>query len=211
MPLGGLGIMAAGSLIGGLTGGKGAKKAAKIQGQTTDKILAANDKARVYLTGLEQPTIDRGDAAGSLYGDFVGLGGGDASREALQKYRESTGYGDLVRQGLGAVNANAYARSAGESGATYKALQDRGTSIADSSASDWLGRLNTLQNLGQQGIGTVAGVTMHTTDSNNAATQAAGDASGNAALISGSAWTKALQGLFNSGAYTYGSSYRPGG
>lgn len=205
------GIAAAGSIVGGLTGGKGAKNAAKIQQQTTNSIIAANDKARLAITGLEQPTIDRGNSAGSLYGDFVGLGGGDASKAALGTYRDSTGYQDLVKSGLGGVTADAYARGTGESGATYKALEAKAMSLADQSAGDWLSRLSPLINAGQQGIGTVANTTMHTTDSSNVATQTAGDASGNAALIQGSAWQKALQGLFNAAGSAYGSSYGGGG
>ena len=75
------------------------------------------------------------------------------SAKALETFRGSTGYKDLLKQGLGAVNSNAYARGMGDSGATLKALQDRGTSIADSSANQWLGGLGNLMSAGGQARG----------------------------------------------------------
>lgn len=205
------GLAAGGSILGGVLSSNAAKSAAKTQAQSSaNQITALQDNQR-YITGLEQPTIDRANGAGSLYGDFLGLGGGDASKAALDTYRGSTGYQDLLKQGLGAVNANAYASGLGQSGATLKALQTRGMNIADQSSGQWLGGLNNLMQQGQQGIGNISGVATNTTNNINAANQNVADATGNAALTSGSAWSKALQGLFNAGSYAYGSSYgQPG-
>lgn len=263
------GIGAAGSLLGGLLGGGGAAKAAKIQRQTAREQIAATNQNRDYQYGLNAPTISAGQRAGDLFSGFLGAGtspvtdwgayvqgnpdaaanwaqvrgtssdsfggdisafgkyhyekdgshrdlsayttgGGDgaqASGAALDAFRGSTGYQDLVREGLGAVNANAYARGAGDSGATLKALQDRGTSLADRSAQGWLGNLGTLMNLGGQARGLVAGVGTNSVNANNAASQGAADASSNAALINGQNWSSALQNIGNSAAYAYGSSY----
>jgi hypothetical protein len=204
------GIGAAGSLIGGITGGKGAQKAAQIQQKTTQQQIAALQKNQQYISGLEAPTIDRGNQAGSLTANFLGMNGGTAAADALGTYRDSTGYSDLVKEGLGAVNSNAYARGMGDSGAALKALQSRGMSIADRSSSDWLGRLGQLQQLGQQAIGNVAGVATNTTNNINAANQTGADAQGNAALVGSAAWQKALQGLVNTGSYAMGSSFGGG-
>lgn len=136
---------------------------------------------------------------------FTDTGGG--SQAALDTFRNSSGYQDLLKQGLGAVNANAYASGMGDSGATLKALQDRGTNIANSSAQQWLGNLGNLMSAGGQARGLVAGIGTNTVNSTNQSTQNAANASSNATLASAGQWSSALQGLLNAGAYSYGSSY----
>lgn len=204
------GISAAGSLIGGITGGKGAKNAAKTQQQTVQMQIAANNANQQRLTALSQPAIDRGNAAGQVYSGLLGVGGDpNASQQALATYRNSSGYQDLLNTGLGAVNANAYARGMGDSGATLKALQTRGMNLADQNVNQYLGNLNALIQTGNSAIGNVAGVSTNTVNANNAAMQNGADASSNASLIGAGAWQNALKNLTNIGtnlASSYGSS-----
>jgi len=202
----GAAIAGVGSVIGGITGGKGQKKAAQIQQQSGREQIAAIERNRDMLLGLNRGAIDRGDKAGELFGGFVGTGGADAARAALDTYRGSTGYQDLLDTGLGAVNANAYARGMGDSGATLKALQRTGSAIADQSAGDWLSRLGVLMNTGQQAIGTAAGVSTSAVNSINAANQNSADAGSNAALAGSATWQQALKNLTNIG-MNLGSSY----
>jgi len=201
------GIAGGASILGGAMNSSAAKKAAQTQAQASQNQIAESQRNQQYLTGLSQPAIDRGNAAGDLYGNFVGLNGGTAAADALGTYRGSTGYTDLVKEGLGAVNANAYARGQGDSGATRKALLQRGMGLADRSSGDWLGRLGSLISNGQQAVGNVAGVAMNTTNNINGATQNAADASSNAALVSSAGWQRALQGLAGAGSYALGSSF----
>lgn len=135
-------------------------------------------------------------------------GSGGDSQAALDAFRGSTGYQDLMKQGLGAVNASAYASGMGDSGATLKALQDRGTNIANSSAQQWLGNLGNLMSAGGQARGLVAGIGTNTVNASNAATQNAANVSSNATLASAGQTSAALQSLLNAGAYAYGSSYQ---
>jgi hypothetical protein len=208
-PLAAAGIAAAGSVIGGITGGKGQKKAAQIQQQTARDQIAAVERNRDMLLNLNQGTIDRGESAGKLFGDFVGLGDGAASASALDTYRGSTGYQDLLDTGLSAVNANAYARGMGDSGATLKALQRKGMAIADQSSGDWLSRLDRMIGYGQQAIGTAAGVSTNATNAINSANQNSADAQSNAALASAGGWQQAIKNLTNIG-MSFGSSYGGG-
>lgn len=199
-----------GDVIGGITGGKGAKKAAKIQAQSTREQIAANNANLEKLTGLTQPTIDRGNAAGTTYAGLLGTGGdAAASAAALNTYRDSTGYKDLLATGLGGVSANAYARGMGDSGATLKALQTRGMNIADQNQQQYLGNLGTLISSGNSAIGAISGVNMDTTKANNAATQTSAVASGNAAQVSAAAWQNALKSIDNR-ANSFASSYGGG-
>lgn len=200
---------AAGSIIGGITGGKGAKKAAQIQAQSVQQQIAANQANMQRIQDLSQPGIDRGNWAGGIYAGLLGQGDQTAAKAALDTWRNSSGYQDLLNQGLGAVNANAYARGMGDSGATLKALQTRGANIANQNQQQYLGNLNTLIQTGNSAIGNVAGVSTQTTQANNAALQSGADANGNAALIGGAAWQQALKNLTNIG-MNYASSYGGG-
>lgn len=142
---------------------------------------------------------------------YTSGGGGDGgSAAALDAFRGSTGYKDLVSEGMSAVNANAYAKGMGRSGATYKALQERGASLADRSAQGWMGNLGTLMNLGGQARGVVAGVGTNSVNAANAASQGAADASSNASLVNGQNWSQALQGIGLAASQAYGSSYGAG-
>lgn len=203
------GIGAAGSLIGGITGGKGAKSAAKIQQQTVQQQIAANNANLSRITGLEQPTIDRGNAAGTEFAGLLGLGDAASAKAGLDTFRNSSGYQDLLTTGLGAVNSNAYARGMGDSGATAKALQAKGMALADQSQQQYLGNLNGLIQTGNSAIGNIAGVNTSTTQANNQALQTGADASSNAALIGGSSLQQALKNLTNVGS-NYASSYGGG-
>lgn len=201
------GISAVGSLIGGITGGKGAAKAAKTQAAAQQQQLQFQQNARNQVIGLNQPAITRGNEASSLYGDFLGLGTGQGSQKALDTFRGSTGYQDLLQTGLGSVNANAYARGMGDSGAALKALQDRGSNIANQSSQQWLGNLGGLINAGTQAAGNVSGVTQNVANNMGNIVQNGANNQSNAALWQAGNTTNTIQNLANIGAYAYGSSY----
>lgn len=202
------GIGAAGSILGGVTGGKGAAKAAKIQQQTSREQIAANNANREYQFDLNAPTIAQGGKADNLIAGLLNIGGDQAqSRQALETFRGSTGYQNLLNEGLGAVNSNAYARGLGDSGATLKALQDRGGQIANSSLLQYLQQLGGVSQAGAQGRGLVAGIGSDTTNANNQALQGAADARSDTALYSSSMWNANLRNLINAGASVWGSSY----
>lgn len=210
------GIGAAGSVVGGITGGKGAKKAAQTQQQTAQMQIAANNANRDYITGLSQPAITRGNEAASLYSGLLGMGDAASSKQALDTWRGSTGYQDLLKTGLGAVNANAYASGMGDSGATLKALQAKGMALADQNQQTYLANLNNLIQTGNSAIGNVAGVATQTVGANNAAMQNGADAASNASLIGTAAWQNTLKNLTNIGMQAaqgsnLGSSYAPYG
>jgi hypothetical protein len=204
-PVAGALIGGVGSIIGGVISSNAAKSAAKTQAQVAQEQIAANNANRQQITGMEQPNIDRGNAAGSIYGGLLGIGDAAASKTALDTYRGSVGYQDLLNTGLGAVNANAYSRGLGDSGATLKALQAKGMSLADQNQQTYLGNLNNLIQTGNSAIGNVAGVSTATTNANNAALGNAADASSNASLASGAAWSNALKNLINIGSSTASS------
>ncbi|HEX8415228.1 MAG TPA: hypothetical protein VF637_15300 [Sphingomicrobium sp.] len=156
--------------------------------------MAANNANQQFITGLNQPNIDRGAAASDLYAGLLNVGGDPAkSAAALDTYRTSTGYQDLLKTGFGAVNANAYAHGFGDSGATLKELQRKGMALADQNQQNYLGNLNNLIQTGNSAIGNVSGVATHTTDANASANQTLADARGNAALNNGAIWSNLIK------------------
>ena len=207
-PLIAAGVSAAASVGGALISSSATKKAAKAQTQAADAQIAAARENRDFQYDLNLPTINQGATASGNYNALLGLGGDKAGAEqALGTFRQATGYQDLIREGLGAVNSNAYARGMGDSGATLKALQDRGSTIANGSFQQYLGNLNTVAGRGDQARGLVSGIGLNTTNMINGATQSAADGRSNAALANGANQTGLIQSLLNAGSYAYGSSY----
>lgn len=202
------GITAAGSVLGGVLGGKGAKAAAKKQLQGVREQIAATERNRTYQYGLNAPTIDAGARALTGIEGLLNIGGDPAAATAARdQFRAGSGYQDLLDTGLAAVNSNAYARGMGNSGATQKALLRKATGIADQSQQGYIGNLLNVANLGGQARGLVAGVGTNSTNAINQATQNGADASSNAALLSSANWAQTLQNLANTGASYLGSSY----
>jgi hypothetical protein len=202
------GIGAAASVGGSLISSSANKKAVKAQ---TDATNANNALAREQFginSGNLNPAIQRGNAAGGYVNDLLGIGGDPAaSKAAFDRFRDSSGYQFQLSEGLGAVNSNAYAKGMGQSGATYKALQNRGAALADSSLQGYLGNLQNVSSQGTQAAGALAGVSTNYVGqvSNNNQNQAT--TVGNAALSNAANWSGTLQNLANIGGYAYGSSY----
>ncbi len=203
------GVAAAGAIGGAVISGKASKKVAKQQQTAAAQQIAATNANREYQYNLNAPTINQGQRAGDLYAGFLGAGGNAAaSADALNTFRNSTGYQDLQTEGMKGVNAAVFARGQGQSGAALKALQDRAAQIANSSSGQWMGGLNNLANQGAQARGLVAGIGLQSTAMNNQSTQNAADASSNATLAGAANTNNLIQNLLNAGAMAYGSSYQ---
>lgn len=202
-------IGAVGSVAGGVAAGKGAKKAAKIAAQTADKNRALALGMYNDSVGRYQGDIDRGNAAGTAVSALLGLGGdASAQQAAFQNWRDSTGYQFNLNEGLGAVNSNAYASGMGNSGATLKALQDRGTQVANGYFNQYLGNLQNVQGVGSNAKAALTGAgntysTQVTNANNNQGTAAA-----NNALAQGQIIGNTIKDLASLGASQFGSSYK---
>jgi len=202
------GIGAAGAIGSAAISSGASKKASKAQASASQQQIQAATANRDYQYNLNAPTINAGNAATNTIQGLLNVGGDPAaSRSALDTFRASSGYQDLLKTGLDAVNANAYARGMGNSGAALKALQAKGASIANSSMQGYLTNLTNLASSGAQARNTVAGVGSNTVNLTGQATQGAADAASNNALITGSNISSALGNLANLGASAFGSSY----
>jgi len=159
----------------------GAKKAAKIASQTADKNNAIAADVRTQNLALSQPTVDRGNAAGSAYNALLGLGGdAGAAQQAFGNYQNSTGYDFRLGQGTRALDASAAAKGGLLSGAAGKALTTYGQNIGSAEFGNYLGQLGNQQNAGLNALGQATGTNntylSANTANNNNASQAAQDA-----------------------------------
>lgn len=204
------GIGAASSLFSGITGGKGAKKAANIAAQSAaqDRALAQQIYNKNY--SLAAPTLERGQAAGAQINALLGLGGNaGAANDALAAYKSSTGYQTRLNEGYDAINSGYAARGALESGAAQKALLKYGQAQASNEFSNYLGQLSNQQGAGLNALGSVTGSGIAYVNQATAANQGAAGAAANAALYGAQAQGNALSGVANAlGTYLGQSSYR---
>lgn len=76
---------------------------------------------------------------------------GSGQNQAFDTYRKNTGYDYLFGEGMRGVNAGMAANGLYNSGARYKALQDRGMQMANASIGDYLQQLFGLSDLGYKG------------------------------------------------------------
>lgn len=212
------------ALIGGLVAAGGAVAGAAISSSASGHAsdAAANAAAQnnalqsqIYNSNkdLAQPYITGGNNAETALQGFLGLGGDPAAtQKAFDNYLNSTGYQFNLNQGLDAAEQSAAAKGLLNSGATFKALDQFGTGLADRYGQQYVGNLQNLTDTGQRAAGSLTGAGQSyanavSGNNNNAAT-----VSGNAA-IAGAANTNNLIGnAINAfGAYRGGSSYGGGG
>jgi hypothetical protein len=202
------GVAAAGSVAGAAISSSAAKKAAKTQADASAQSNALAREQYASNAANLNPAIARGNQAAGYVGDLLGIGGDPAaSQAAFQRFRDSSGYQFQLSEGLGAINANAYARGMGDSGATLKALQDRGNAMAQGSFQTYLGNLQNVSNQGTTAASALAGVGQNLVSNVTANNNQSADAAGNAALVRANGINGSIQNLINAGAYAYGSSY----
>lgn len=202
----------AGALAGGASGLAGAiqkngtNKAVGAQTAGAQTITDLANANRSEIFGMNAPTVAAGNTAIGAIGGFLGGVGG------LDAYRKSTGYEDLLKTGLGAVNASAYARGAGDSGAALKALQAKGMNIADQSSQGWLNNQFNLAQAGTQARSIDANTGNFTVGALADATKYGADAQSNGALVNAGNDSSYLSQLASMGVDALkqrGSSYTP--
>ena len=220
--------VAAGSAIAGQVGKSSASSAisgASAQAQALDEQARQTGQAN-YNAAISnvQPYISTGQNALTQYGNLLGVNGQDAASSAMSTFQASPGYQYQLQQGLKAVDAGAASQGMLRSGATLRAEQTLGSSLANNDFSSYLGRLNSLAGLGLQGAqayNTATGtfdnlLTQTTNDQTGTITSAAKNQAGldiygatNLSNAAGSAISTAQKnGLFDS-AYPSGYNYQP--
>lgn len=130
-----------------------AQQAAQAQAQATQQASQVQQQGNdAQLNLLSQMyNTNRADAAPYRAAGQAGL---DAYQQNLgADFRQTPGYQYQQSEGMRAVMANAAANRNVNSGATLKALQDRGMNIADQGYGQYMNRLAALSGIGQTAVG----------------------------------------------------------
>jgi hypothetical protein len=159
----------------------GAATAAADQNNQLQRDIYTSNKATL------DPFVSDGRQADDVLGAFLGLSGDPAkAQEALDTFLGSTGYQFTQDAGSRAVTSSAAARGSLNSGATLKALQDRGQETAKSFIAPWMSALEGRSNRGVSAASAIAGVGQSYAGAVGANNNSAADATGNAALVGAS-------------------------
>jgi hypothetical protein len=135
------GIMAGGSVLSGVLGGKGAKKAAKAEVQMGREALA-----------LQKQMYDQGRADLAPWRDAGGkaIGQGFAMLQPGYDYTASPGYDFRLSEGLRGVENSAAARGLLQSGGTLKGIDKYAEGLAAQDYNDQFNRMMSVASGGQQ-------------------------------------------------------------
>lgn len=152
--------MVIGSIIGGVSQGYAADRAANAQMDAAN--LAAKTQMDIYNSnkGMLTPWNDRGFQAYSTLNDLLGVGG---NSETMQKSLENLpGYQFTLNQGLKSLQNGAAARGLGSSGAALKGAAGYATGLANSQYGTYANQLMGSANMGLGAASAIAGVGQNT-------------------------------------------------
>jgi hypothetical protein len=135
------GIGAAGSVLGGIFGGKGAKKAAKAEVQMGREALALQEKMYNQSRADLEPWRVAGGQA---------IGQGLAMLQPGYNYKTSPGYDFRFDEGQRAVESSAASKGMLMSGGTLKDLVRFGDGVASADFGDSFNRMMSIASGGQQ-------------------------------------------------------------
>ncbi len=135
------------SLLGGLIGGKGAKKAANAQVASAREAMALSDRQFQQTRADFAPWREAGGAAIGRLSDMTQPG---------YDYTESPGYQFRFGEGQRAVESGGAAKGQLMSGGTLKDLVRFGQGVAADDFQDSFNRTATIAGMGQQGVNATA-------------------------------------------------------
>lgn len=180
------------ALVGGVIAGAGAIGAAAISSSASSKASKAQAQGADASLSLQKQEYDQsradlapwrsaGSGALAMLSDALGLNGPEGNARGASAFKTSPGYDFAMSEGEKAVDAGAYAKGTGRSGATFKAENRFAQGTADQEFGGWLGKLGTLAGFGQSA--TQTGVS-----ANNAFAVNAGNAVQDAAAATASGY-----------------------
>lgn len=130
------------------------------QGYDTGRsdIQGYGDKAQGYL----DPYLQGGGKANALLGNYLGVNGVDAQREAMANFQQDPGYQAQFNSGINALDRSATARGGLYSGAAMKGVNEFGQQFQRQAFNDRINALGGYAGQGQQAAGAAAGLASNT-------------------------------------------------
>ena len=174
----------AGAAIVAGVGAVGSIAASAIQADATDKAskraVNAQNQAQAQLRADLAPYSEAGTNALAPTQALLGLSGPEAAQDAMANYQQSPGFQYQFDQGMRAVQSSAAAQGMLNSGATLKALQDRGTQLGNIDFGTYYNRLLQVAQMGQNSAAGVGASGVQTGRDNAQTLMSAGGAQANA-------------------------------
>jgi hypothetical protein len=192
-----------GGIVGSVLGAGSQKKAAKTAAKATIEAQQKNQAFATDMydknTAMFRPQTQFGDSADKMIAGLLGTGGdAAASANAFKGFQNSTGYQTNLQEGLDAVTANNAARGTFQSGATAKALQDRGTQLNNQYLQQFLGNLTNQSNTGTAAKGAIAGQGTNLTNTIIQGNNTTADAIGQKAIAKANIFSNLLNNIGSS-------------
>jgi len=150
-------IGAGASILGGITGGKGASKAAKAQAAAQQASLAEQQRQFNITQANYAPFQAVGTQALGGMQNLLGLAGNDAQGSAISALQASPGFQALYNQGSDAILQNSAATGGLRGGNTQNSLANFGANTLASTIQQQLSNLGGLVNTGMGATNGVAG------------------------------------------------------
>lgn len=192
-------IPAAGTLLGGIMGGKSQEKAANTAAgaQTEAARLGIEEQRRQFdqIRELLKPYTEAGTGAIGGYQNLMGLGGAEAQQQAIQGLANSPEMQALTQQGEEAILANASATGGLRGGNTQAALAQFRPQVLSSLINQQMSRFGGLMSLGQNAAAGVGNAGMQTGSNVAGLLGSQGAAQAGAALAGGRAQAGMWQGF----------------
>lgn len=190
---------AAGSILGGITGGKGASAAAKAQAQAQQQALALQQQE--FNTNQQNfaPYIAAGNSALGSQQTLLGLNGNAAQQGAIDGIKAGPEYTSLYGTGLDAILQNAAATGGLRGGNTALAQSNFGSSLLGTIIQNQLSNLGGISSLGAGAAGAAAGAGQNNANAQSGIYGALGASNAGAAAAPYNAFTSILNGTQNSG------------
>lgn len=146
-----------GKIMQGIFGGSRSKQKSQQQSQSTSQNLSSSwNDAYPFIKDKFSGSVDTGLRSQDFIARLLGLGGNAQADEAFDRYKDSAGYDFIMDSGVRAVDSSAASKGALNSGATLKALQDRGQATGSQFFNAYLDRLLGLSGQGLAGAGLIA-------------------------------------------------------
>lgn len=193
----GAGVLGAGASI------YGANKAASAAQNAANQNNALQRDIYNQNVGYETPWMNRGNAAGEMYNNAIGLGTDpQAAQDALATFNHSVGQEFTLKNGVNALTQNAAVSGLLNSGANLKNISNYGQSTGQQYFQQWLGNLNNQQQIGLSATNALAGIGTGYANAVGQNNNSAASATGNAALYG----SGQINGLLGNALSAYGMS-----
>lgn len=161
------GIGAAGSLLSGILGGKGASKAAKAQAQAIQQAIGEQQREFDASQARFAPYSNFGLASMGSLSDYLGLNGNDKQQAAYDTLKSSPAFTSVYNTGADTILQNAAATGGLRGGNTNLSLANWGSGLFNNVLQNQIGNLTngvgigsgtvtTLGNLGQQNANSIS-------------------------------------------------------